>query len=73
MKLANFFASAQFAGAFEMLGADRIDRKSRAALADHHFAEFGVLLECVERDDLGETVDEFKIDKPPARIFARGF
>ena len=56
-----------------MLGADWIDRKSRAALADHHFAEFGVLLECVERDDLGETVDEFKIDKPPARIFARGF
>ena len=67
------FASAQFAGAFEVLGADRIDRKSRAALADHHFAELGVLLECIERNDLGETIDEFKIDKPPARIFARGF
>ena len=56
-----------------MLRAYRIDGESRAALADHHFAEFGVLLECIERDDLGETVDEFKIDKPPTRIFARGF
>lgn len=70
MRLANFFASAQFAGAFEVGGADRVDRKSGAALADHHFAELGVLLECVERDDLGETVDEFEIDEPPAWIFA---
>ena len=52
MRSANFFTSAQFAGAFEMLGAYRIDGESGAALADHHFAEFGVLLECVERYDL---------------------
>lgn len=64
------FESAEFAGAFEVCGADRVDRKSRTALADHHFAEFGVLLECVERNDFVEACDELEIDKPPARVFA---
>ena len=56
-----------------MFGADRVDRKPGAALADHHFAKFGILFERIERNDFGETIDEFKIDKPPAWIITCGF